>query len=219
MTMPPTTRPVRSVRRRRGPLIAAVTAIAVALIAGGVVAAVMVMSGDGGRAPVYARRDKVCDLVDVAPLAALSLAERTAAGRTTERGTGGGDGDDPYVKCEIQVVGTAGYDLRATVDFYPDAAAATDGYADEQEYFDSMAGSSRSDASGVGSAAFFATDLLYGETDGERHTMTTFNVVARDRNVVVSVSLGLVSDSDWNQAAVRDALIPVARGILSGLGS
>jgi hypothetical protein len=212
----------RPVRRRRGPLIAAVAAIAVALVAGGVVAAVTLMSGDGGRAPVYARRDKVCDLVDVAPLAALSLAERTGAGRTTARGTDGGDGDEPYARCEVQVSRAPtepGYDLRATVDFYPDEAHAADGYVDEQEKLDSMAGSSRSDAAGVGSAAFFATDLLYGETDGERHTLTTFNVVARDRNVVVSVSLGLVSDSDWNQAAVRDALIPIARALLTGLDS
>jgi hypothetical protein len=219
VTMPPMTRPGH---RRRGTLVAAAVVLAVALIAGGVVAAVALMSGDGGRAPVYARRDKVCDLVDVAPLAALSLAERAGAGRTTARGADGGDGDDPYVRCEIQVSPAAtesGYDLRATVDFYPDASAATDGYVDEQERLDSMAGSSRSDASGVGRAAFFGTDLLYGESDGDRYTMTTFHVIARDRNVVVSVGLGLVRDPDWNQAAVRDALIPIARTILTGLDS
>jgi hypothetical protein len=208
-------------RRRRGPLIGA--AVLLVLLAGGAVLAVALRSGDGDGAPAYTRRGSLCDLVDPAPLAALSLRERPNTTRMTDGGTGGGDGDDPYSACELQLVpipagpNESGYALRADAVFYVDAAAARAGFVDERERAESIAGATRSDAPGVGDEGFFATSVLDAETDGVHSTLTTFHVVARHRNVVVQVNTGHVRDSDWNQPAVRDALIAIVRTLLGGL--
>jgi hypothetical protein len=210
-------------RGRRGLLIGVGVALVVLVLAGAAVATVFLTTRDGDPGPAYTQRDKICDLLDVGALAPLSLRERTVAGRTTARGTDGGDGDDPFTGCTVQLDLTApgaepgAYDLRAGVTYHRDAAAARAGYAVERGNADSIEGAVRTDAPGVGDEGYFATSVLKAESDGVRSTLTTFHVVARHRNVVVEVNVGMVRDSDWNQAQVRDILSAIARGLLAGL--
>ncbi len=75
----------------------------------------------------------------------------------------------------------------------------------------------RTDAPGVGDEAFFATSVLKSESDGTRSTLTTFHVVARHRNVVVEVNVGMARDPDWNQARVRDALAEITLALLGSI--
>ncbi len=73
-------------RRRRGLIVGLAVLVAVVLLAGAAATAIVLMNGDDDGGPTYAQRDKICDLVDVNPLAPLSLRERTIVGRTTARG-------------------------------------------------------------------------------------------------------------------------------------
>jgi hypothetical protein len=211
-----------SPRRRRGLIIGLIVLLAVLLLAGAAVIAIALASSND-KGPTYAQRDKICDLVDVNPLAPLSLRERTIAGRTTARGTDGGDGNDPYTNCAVQLDLAApgaepgAYDLRAGVVYHPDAKAATAGFVVERSNADSIEGAVRTDAPGVGDEAYFATSLLKAESDGTRSTLTTFHMVARHRNVVVEVNVGMVRDSAWNQTQVRDAIAAIVRTLLGGL--
>jgi hypothetical protein len=200
---------------RRGLVIAAAIVASILILLGAAAFVVLRVTADRN-GDTYARRDDICDLIQTASLAPLSIAERPTGGRTTQRATDG----PPAVECRIQVDNAtdseknSGAGLRVEAIFFPDAGAARAAYEDEKEGASSSRGSVRTEATGVGEEAIFATSSLYS---GDGTTATSFDVVARQRNVVVSVDLGPAWDSDWNHGTVRDALIPIARAVLDGL--
>jgi hypothetical protein len=194
---------------RRTGLIIGAAVVALVLLAGVAYAVLRVFaSGDDD---TYSRRDNICGLIDPAPLAALSLAERRGAGRTSERGDEGA----PYARCDLGIQSTAGdtmasNTLRVTASYHRDAQGARNAFRDEWEFATAGSGSVRTAMDGLGDEAMFATGTLSSDNGS---TATDFTVTARHGNLLVIVHLGSAWNTTWDHATVRNTLVPVVRDV------